>query len=77
MKLNPLTKAAIGLTAAGAAYVLVQKEDTLDPGRLQLALRFTALYRTVTRQYAKPLPRTSRGDARLARPVVCTTKVKR
>ena len=25
MKLNPLTKAAIGLTAAGAAYVLVQK----------------------------------------------------
>jgi CubicO group peptidase (beta-lactamase class C family) len=27
MKLNPLTKAAIGLTAAGAAYVLVQKRS--------------------------------------------------
>ena len=25
MKINPLTKAAIGLTVAGAAYVLVQK----------------------------------------------------
>ena len=29
MKLNPLTKAAIGLTAAGAAYVLVHKRKDL------------------------------------------------
>jgi CubicO group peptidase (beta-lactamase class C family) len=40
MKLNPLTKAVIGLTAAGAAYVLVQKRRNIisneAPGRAEI-----------------------------------------
>jgi hypothetical protein len=55
MKLHPLTKAAIGLTAAGAAYVLVQRKKSEIPC-LRVALhksRFSA---------ASP-PDVRRGDA--------------
>ena len=45
MKVNPLTKAAIGLTAAAAAYVLVQKKrhalDSEAPVRAEIHGRET------------------------------------
>ena len=44
MKVSPLTKAIVGLTAAGAAYVWVQKEKEMRcPLKFCIRSKFTGL----------------------------------
>jgi hypothetical protein len=78
MRLNRLTKAAlIGVTAAGAAYVLAQKKKAAALNEAPNTAEIHGFVNPDTKRYARLSQRTSHDGARLAQPVVCITKAKK
>ena len=75
MKVHPLTKVAIGLTATGAAYVLVHKKIATHEAAIPAEIHgfVSPGYESVREAFVA----NSRAGMRSARRAACFTKAKR